>query len=239
MLSGCSAGLAGALVAALDDGSSGSGSSNAPTTLSAVTPPSPQSGRVRLDYEVSDAEGERFDVDESLDFAAWASRHRFIFSQVSTTFVEPYLLGIPIISLDRIIDSYGLLNHWDGYISQDASELPATTDDALDVIKRGPPEMSERKESVEKVLEECHGYRLKGSGLMRSAEIILERLSGARFPLRPRMPRLAVELRDWLSFKRVTFRDPDHTNFSYKSGYHEVPAYFDRIVDNILLADSQ
>lgn len=183
--------------------------------------------------------GDRFDIDDSLDFAAWASRQRFIVSQISTTFIEPYLLGIPLISLDRIIDSYGFRSDLDGYVSQDASDLPTTIDEALEIVKRGPPDVSPRKKSVDKALEECHGYYIKGSGLKRSAEVILDRLEGTRFAFRPRLPRFGVEIRDWLSFKRTTFGDPQHVNFSYKSGYHEVPAYFDRIVDNIFAADSQ
>jgi surface carbohydrate biosynthesis protein len=178
--------------------------------------------------------GNRFEIDDTLDFANWASRHRFIVSQVSTTFVEPYLLGIPLISLDRVIDSHGSENKWDGYVSQDAGALPKTLDEAMEVIKADPVPKPPKVESVERVLDECHGYHDAGSALKRSADIIMRRLGEKKFPSDRHWPRPLVDARDWLSFGRAMWKDTFHANMNYKSSYHPLPRYFDDIVDNIM-----
>ncbi len=181
--------------------------------------------------------GERFDVDDSLDFANWVSHQRALVTQVSTTFLDPYLLRIPILSIDRIVDSFGSVNKWDGYVSMDAGEVPESIEAAVDLIKNGLPE-PRPVPSVEDALENIHAYTMPGSALQRSAAIIVDKMRLTKFAPRPHMPRWAVELRDWLSFKRACYHDPFHVNLNYKSGHHRLPAYFDRIVDNTLAASA-
>ena len=88
--------------------------------------------------------------------------------------------------------------------------------------------------SVEQALEKVHAYTMPGSALQRSAAIIVGKLRQTTFAPRRSMPRWAIDLRDWISFKRACYRDPSHVYLNYKSGHHRLPAYFDKIVDNAL-----
>ena len=47
----------------------------------------------------------RVSVDESLDFPVWAANQRALLSPSSTSFLEAYLLGVPVINLDSIADT--------------------------------------------------------------------------------------------------------------------------------------
>ncbi len=47
-------------------------------------------------------------------------------------------------------------------------------------------------------------------------------------------PAAVLDLWDRASFARARLREPLHPNFSYHQHFHTTPAYFDRIVENIL-----
>ena len=44
----------------------------------------------------------RFEIDESLDFSYWASKQKVVISPTSNAITECYLLGIPVINIDKI-----------------------------------------------------------------------------------------------------------------------------------------
>lgn len=176
--------------------------------------------------------GDRFSVDESLDFAHWASKQRMIISQVSTTFLEPYLLRIPIMSLDKIIDSRGSENKWDGYVSQDSSYLPNTFEEAIDIIN-SDIDIPKRVDTVESALEKFNGYYLPGSALHKVASIVVEMLKECHHKNTYHVPRSVIDVIDAVSFYKAYKYNPHNVNFSYKQGYHKIPDYYDDIVDNI------
>lgn len=185
-----------------------------------------------------DAYRDRIEVDTSLEFCAWASKQKALVSPTSSSFLEAYLLGIPIVNLDRIAGTDRFMRDYSSVTSewQQASTTPKNVDELAEIVTGdlAPPPPND---DIERQLSEYCDWDNGGSACMRAAVEILSFLEATRFPGQFHWPRWLVDLRDNISFRRALRRNPLHHNFNYRRGYHRLPAHFDAMVDRIMADD--
>lgn len=179
---------------------------------------------------------DRIEIDASLDFVDWAARQRVIMMPSSTSFLEAYLLGVPLINITRITQGSGRTDEPLAAMSQTLSLLPESLEELLEMLEGALPEVG-KVEEIDRHLDEVHDFFYEGSSVLRSANAIVAAIEERGFRARLHWPTAAVELRDDIRFRRLVRREPLHPNFSYKSGYHEVPAHYQTIVENILASE--
>lgn len=180
----------------------------------------------------------RFEIDSSIDFVQWAVRQDALISPTSTSFLEAYLLRIPVINVDKIA---GTNEFYQAYATvsaewQGGGICPASLEELTAVLNRGVPAPG-RNHAIEKQLAEYCDWQSGGSASLRAAQQIIALLETATFPRRLHRPYWLVDLRDEVSFRRYSRRNPLHHNFSYRRGFHEIPAHFDAMVDRIMADD--
>ena len=182
-------------------------------------------------------EGEqRVEIDDSLCFAHWAVRQRAIVSPTSTSFLEAYLLGVPVISIDKIAetdqfnkDYAELAAEWQaaGITARDCSHLMSLLTVDLPVVWHDPV--------IEKQLQDYCDTNVQESACLRTARLIAEFAKKRQRQSRIRLPVGIVDKIDELSFRRISRFDPLHHNMNYRRGYHALPVQIDEIADNIML----
>lgn len=179
--------------------------------------------------------GDRFVIDDSLSFTEWAAQQKYIVSHISTTFTDAYLFRIPIVSIDKIVDSYGSENKWDGYVSQDAGFLPETLDKAMDIIK-GDGDPIKPVDTVEENLRVYNTYYTPNSALQLSATIILKSLKAKNKADHPKfgLPTTVVRTRNSLAYLKNKYKRPHITNFHYHPHFHKTPSSVTDTAENIL-----
>ena len=183
---------------------------------------------------------ERVSIDSSLDFPSWAVNQRALLSPSSTSFLEAYLLGIPVINLDNIANTAEQNRNYAPVVSewQEGGVLPSNVDDVCRLLNEDTPNPP-RIEEIEKQLVEYCDWQSNLSACFRAAKWTTKLLQESQFPTTFHLPTQLVNLRDELRFKRTMLRNPLHHNFSYQQGYHEIPSYYDEMADRILAESSQ
>jgi surface carbohydrate biosynthesis protein len=178
----------------------------------------------------------RIEIDDSLDVAAWTARQKVILAPSSQSFYESYVLGVPVINLDKLTGDMDWIRKVTPHssLSQLVSNTPASFDEAMAMIKN-IPEAPRENPTIDRHLDEFHNWFADQSATKRGAEAIVEMLKRRekRNGGRRGLPLPLLDLWDRLSFMRVRFRDPLHPNFSYHRHFHPAPANFERIVSNI------
>lgn len=187
----------------------------------------------RLGKEHSD----RIRIDKSLDLAGWAVRQKALVSPTSTSFLESYLLGIPVVNIDRIAgtvdfnrDYASVTKEWQG-----SAMMPGDTDELCALLQSEIPAPLRDDQIEEQLAEHCNWDR-GGSTIKRAADLILGTLTTVEGGKTAHWPKVLVDLRDEISFRRAMKKNRFHANFNYKAGFHALPEYFDDVVDNILRA---
>lgn len=177
----------------------------------------------------------RIEIDDSLDVAAWSARQRVIIAPSSQSFYESYVLGVPVISMDRLTDNAELIRRLTPHasMSQLVSHNPHNLDDVISFVGSGVSAYTENAE-IDKHLDEYHDWFSPHSALQRGAAAIMSMLHGHRRPSGLRLPTTLLESWDRLSFARAYWREPLHPNFNFHRPFHRPPAYFDRVLDNIV-----
>ena len=177
----------------------------------------------------------RVTVDESMDFPAWASGQQALLSPSSTSFLEAYLLGVPIINLDAIADAVEhnrdyapVIGEW-----QTASLMPKSTGELCQMLLGGLSFPSKNSVIESQLADYCDWYS-NTSSCLRAAILIKQLLDGTDFSPIFHWPTFIVELRDAVSFKRAMRRNPLHHNFNYQPRFHETPSHYDEMADRIL-----
>lgn len=181
----------------------------------------------------------RVTIDDSIDFASWAARQKALVSPSSTSFLEAYLLGIPVLNLDRIAGTDGWSLGYAPVVAewQKGSLVPNNMDELLQLIQEGPIPPT-RVEEIELQLSEYCDWDAGVSSCYKAATLTRNLLEGSQFQTYFHLPKFLVNLMDYISFWRAMRRNPLHQNFNYKEGYHKVPAHFDEMVDHILKTTS-
>jgi len=181
------------------------------------------------------------EIDNSFDFADWASRQKVILTPASSSFIDLTLLNVPVVSIDNIlIKEHSIIEETqkkvvvtslDGnsYKPQNFDELVEMASSDLKLIPE-PPEM-------EKYNRDVYDWPSEGSAIKRTAEAIISYLDKCKDLKRtsPVFPKFALDAYDWLQFyKAKRLSGQHHENFNYKEGFHKIPDYLDKIVENII-----
>ena len=178
---------------------------------------------------------DRISVDESIDFAVWAAGQRALISPSSTSFLEAYLLRVPVINLDAIAET---LDYNRGYAPvigewQGSCLLPKNIDELCKILEEGPPPLLPCA-AIEKQLEDYCDGNSKESACFRAARLTKKLLVGNNYSFQLHCPKALVNLWDECSFRLNMSRDSLHHNFNYRCGYHHIPSHFDEMADRIL-----
>ncbi len=181
---------------------------------------------------------ERIEIDQSLDFVDWAVWQKVIVMPSSTSFLEAYLLGTPLINISRITDGSGRSDEPLAAMSMTLALLPGSFDELLAMLDGELPE-PRRIDEIDQQLDETHDWFFEGSAVLRCAHAVTDALRERSFPRRLHWPTSVIELKDEIRFRRVIKREPLHPNFSYKSGFHRVPPHYQTVVDNILASEGR
>lgn len=178
----------------------------------------------------------KIEIDASLDFVDWASRQRMIMMPSSTSFLEAYLLKVPLLNISRITDGSGRTDEPLAAMSQTLALLPGSFEELLEMLNGELPDVPQM-DSIDEHLDTVHDWFYEGSAVLRSANAIMDAIRAHDFPRRLHWPTAAVEFKDQIRFNRLVKREPLHPNFSYKSGFHVAPPHYQTVVENILASE--
>ena len=158
-----------------------------------------------------DALAERVEIDDSLCFGHWAVNQRAIISPTSTSFLEAYMLKVPVINIDELADTaqfnkdYAkLAEEWQdaGAIAHDYPHLMALLSTNLPKVKQDA--------TIERQLREYCDTGTDESACLRAARVIADFANSGPRRKGFRLPTPMVDALDEISFRRVSRRDPLH-----------------------------
>lgn len=177
----------------------------------------------------------RIEIDTSLFIPKWIAEQKAIISPTSTSFLEAYLLDVPVINIDYLSD---IVSYNKDYIAftkewQEAAILPKTFDELTEILNDKDKLVVKPDPIIEEQIVAYCGGRESNSANLNAALIIMDYLKSSSFKETKSLPYWLVDFIDELSFRRVMLKEPLHQNFCYRKGYHEIPAYVDEIIDNI------
>ena len=80
----------------------------------------------------------RFQVDESLDFSEWVVKQKVIITPTTTALTECYLLGVPIINIDKIAEVVDYNKNSDKVVDDwfNGAYIPSTISECLKLLKK-------------------------------------------------------------------------------------------------------
>jgi hypothetical protein len=176
----------------------------------------------------------RVSIDNSYDYTAWLYQQKMIFAPASTTYLEAYLLKIPIVNIDKALDIEDEISYLNPFTSlaHKCSYMPDTLKELLNLLK-GTPEPITGVREIDEHLKDVHGWDPDFSVLNhvsnRIADFMVEKGSRSRL----KIPGIVSECLDWRQFIKSMISTRLHANFNYKSAYHKIPPYFREISENI------
>jgi len=178
---------------------------------------------------------DRIEIDTSLDFASWAARQKALLAETSTTFIEAYLLGVPVVNLECIAESDEFYRSFGSNSTdiQQAAIMPKDLNELCTLLK-GSLEKPRRNDDIEKLMTDYYASSNERPVCLQVAEHVMELLKENAFSAALHWPRILVELRDEISFRRARRNNRLHGNFNYKKGFHTFPMHLDRMVNDIL-----
>ncbi|MGH1456351.1 MAG: hypothetical protein ACRBDI_06190 [Alphaproteobacteria bacterium] len=177
----------------------------------------------------------RVEIDDSLFLPTWIAEQKAILSPTSTSFLEAYLLDVPVVNIDHLS---GIVEFNQDYVSftkewQEAALMPKTMNALIDLLNDDDALKVKEDKAIEKQLEEFDNKDSASSACLNSANHIMALLKDSA-PIDGRhVPTKIVDLWDEISFRRNMWKNNRHQNFCYRRGYHKIPDYAEDIIDNI------
>lgn len=184
---------------------------------------------------IRDIAPDRISIDDSIDFANWAGQQRALITPSSTSFVEAYLLRIPMINVDSLQGEVAYFRKRQPFagLAAECGLAPANFDELVQMLESDlapPKQMIE----IERHLDDGHDWYSPRSAILRAAEATVEAIERKRPNVGRGWPLWLLRLYDELSFRRACARNALHPNFNYKEGYHRTPEHFPRLLENIV-----
>ncbi|PCJ99929.1 MAG: hypothetical protein COA45_03710 [Zetaproteobacteria bacterium] len=178
---------------------------------------------------------DRIDIDDSLFLPTWIAEQKAILSPTSTSFLEAYMLGVPVINLDYLSDIVAFNQNYISFTKewQEAALMPKTYDDLIVLLADENALQVKTDRAIEKQLEEFSNKDMASSACLNAAICIMDTLKQASQKTAYHVPYRIVDLWDEISFRRNMRWNDRHHNFCYRRGYHKIPDYVDEIVDSI------
>ncbi len=177
----------------------------------------------------------RVSIDNSLFLPTWIAKQRALLSPTSTSFLESYMLDVPVINIDYLSD---IIEFNQEYISftkewQEAAIMPKTLDELIVLLNDKKNLKVKKDPTIEKQLEEYSDKDPNNSACFKAAQFIINCLEESPRIRTFNIPFAIIDLWDEISFRRNMRWNKHHQNFCYRRGYHKIPDYVDEIVDNI------
>lgn len=177
----------------------------------------------------------RVEIDDSLFLPTWIAEQKAVLSPTSTSFLEAYMLDVPVINLDYLS---GIVQFNQDYISftkewQEAALMPKTFEDLLALLNDKEALKVKEDAAIEKQLATFSNKDASSSACLNAATEIMNLLNANPQKNVVHVPLPIVDLWDEISFRRNMWQNDRHQNFCYRRGYHKIPAYVDEIIDNI------
>lgn len=179
--------------------------------------------------------GDRVNVDSSLAFTEWVQKQKVIITPASTSFFEPYILGVPIINIDYLIGQKYVnkskkLFPFASY-SYDVAYNPKSYDSLYALLDKDLT--SKQNNNVDQYLDLIHNYNTKSSALKNSAVNIIRLLTSIKNTVWFRLPLFLFKIIDWIHFRRTIYRNPSLEFFNYNEYHHKTPVYCKQVIKNI------
>jgi hypothetical protein len=154
-------------------------------------------------------------------------RQHAVISPTSTTFLESYLLGVPLISLESLAG----VSEVGRRISPTASRIsgtcfaPTSDQEFFEIIEDDTAHVKQSQE-IDKHLVNVHGVGQTKPPMLNLATDIMSLASQVCRPSRsyPALPTFSVDLIDAMLVRKWQRKTCGlHGNFNYLRGFHEVP----------------
>ncbi len=181
----------------------------------------------------------RVEIDDSLDYPGWLLSQKMVFSPASTSFLEAYLLEVPLVNVDRALQIEEVVKNNSVFASlaHQCSYQPDSEDELFDIIKSDIKPITNIAE-INEHLNDVHNWNRVDSSLKFCVDDMLRymrqscpKINGSIFAS------TLSECIDWYKFAKSMYWGLRlHANFNYKSGYHGIPAYFEDIANRIALS---
>lgn len=174
----------------------------------------------------------RIQIDENLFVSDWMIRQKIIFCPTSTSFIESYIMKVPIVNLDKLSGSYTYSKNYSRATREwlNASINPKSYKE-LEKIVRSTRKMKSCKK-IEKQLNLVCNLEKGESSLLNASNLIIKKFKRNK-KIKLGIPSILLSVCDELLFKRMMKKNPLHLNFSYKSNIHKDPIYLNEFVSNI------
>ena len=176
----------------------------------------------------------RFQVDESLDFSEWVVKQKVVITPTTTALTECYLLGVPIINIDKIAEVVDYNKNSDKVVDDwfNGAYIPSTISECLKLLKKN---LKVKKSNViDEMLKNYCNWQNNEYVSKISSDFILEELNRSKlksnnffFPLF-----IVREFISQLDRYRV-FKNPLYKNFNYLSYLHKTPMIYKKIKEHI------
>ena len=177
----------------------------------------------------------RIEIDSSLDFASWAARQKVLLTETSTSFIEAYLLGVPVINLECIAESDDFYKTFGSNSTdiQKAAMMPKNLNE-LCALLTGVLEKPQRNEEIEKLMVDYYDGSNKRPVCLQISERIIKILNENNYPAKLHLPKILIDMLDEISFRRARLKNRLHANFNYRRGFHPIPEYLDLMIEEII-----
>ena len=182
----------------------------------------------------------RFEIDESLDFSYWASKQKVVISPTSNAITECYLLGIPVINIDKIAGVAKFNKKIDKVVEDwfQGVYLPSTSSDLIKLLKSEKLVVKKSK-VIDNMLENyCNWHNRDYSARISSNEIISELNNNMKINFRFFLPLKVVNFLLSLKDRFDIFKNPLIKNYNYSSIIHKSPKIYSKITEKILKINS-
>lgn len=173
----------------------------------------------------------RVEIDGSFSVAHWSMGLRAILSPISTSVLETYPLGVPVINIDRLgaTEELALAEAEASKDLQESTLIPDNFDEMYEMIQN-PPNLNVN-DTLDQLLTNFHNFPRRETACGLSAKAIAELLKDTPENWSFVMPKKILKLIDDYRFRKVCAKDRLHPNCNYKKGYHQLPNDFDKIVE--------
>jgi len=183
---------------------------------------------------------DRVDIDDTLFLPTWIAQQKALLSPTSTSFLESYMLDVPVINLDYLSD---IVDFNQNYVSftkewQEAALMPKTYDDLITLLADNEALKVNNDPAIEKQLKEFDKSEDE-SACLNAANCIMDSLKSTKEQSGLHVPYAIVDLWDEISFRRNMRWNNRHQNFCYRRGYHKIPDYIDDIINSIEKSSSK
>jgi len=172
----------------------------------------------------------RVEIDDSLDFTAWASKQRVIISSDSSAYLDARIMGVPFINMDKASGNIERITNRDPLFCDRAMScfLPPSIDDIVEAVKN-PALVRYDDQLFGRIAEDVHNLGESGKMLCAIAKDVADELFRERHGHPQRMPTALLDLITAVEFYIGRFKSSSHAQSNFHPGWHTVDPVYDRI----------